>query len=114
MGPAGAGHRNRLEKKPHDMNLDLITRELPALFCALFVCILFLQSGLDKAFDWGGNLSFLKEHFSKTFLAGTVPIMLATITVMELVTGLLAGVGIVYFVLTGSLNVLFCASVGAW
>ena len=93
------------------MNFDLITRELPALFCALFVCILFLQSGLDKAFDWGGNLSFLKEHFSKTFVAGMVPIMLATITVMELVTGLLAAAGIAYFFLTGSLIIIFYASV---
>jgi hypothetical protein len=93
------------------MNFDALVKELPALFCALFVCILFIQSGLDKAFDWSGNLSFLKDHFSKTPLAGMVPLMLAAITVMELVTGLLAGAGIVYLLLTGSLAVLFYASV---
>jgi hypothetical protein len=93
------------------MNFDVIMRELPALFCGLFVCILFIQSGLDKTLDWNGNLSFLKGHFSKTFLAGMVPMMLATITVMELVTGLLAGAGIVYYLVTGSLAILFYASV---
>lgn len=106
-----AARPTRYGRKPRDMDLDLIVRELPALFCALFVCILFLQSGLDKALDWGGNLSFLKEHFSKTFIAGTVPMMLAAITVLELITGLLAGVGIVFYLMTGSLNVVFYASV---
>ncbi len=93
------------------MNFDAIARDLPALFCALFVSILFLQSGLDKLLDWGGNLSFLKDHFSKTFLAGTVPMMLATITVMELVTGLLAAAGILYCLATGSLVIVFYAAV---
>jgi hypothetical protein len=89
---------------------DLIAN-LPALFSALLVAILFIQSGLDKVFDWKGNLSWLTGHFSKTFLAGTVPMMLATITVMELATGFLAIAGIAYFIAAGSLALIFCASV---
>ena len=93
------------------MALDQLLRNLPALFAALVVAILFIQSGLDKVFDWKGNLGFLTEHFSKTFVASMVPMMLATITVMELATGFLAAAGIIYFLVTGSLAVIFWASV---
>ncbi len=93
------------------MNIEEIGRNLPALFGALLVGILFIQSGLDKVFDWKGNLEWLTGHFSKTFLRGTVAPMLAMITVMEVVTGFLSVVGIFYFVVTGSLTLIFYASV---
>ena len=93
------------------MQLEELGRNLPALFGALLVSILFIQSGLDKVFDWKGNLEWLTGHFSKTFLAGMVPMMVATITLMELATGFLSAAGIVYFLLTGSLTVIFAASV---
>jgi hypothetical protein len=92
------------------MTLDEIGRNLPALFSALLVSILFIQSGLDKVFDWKGNLEWLTGHFSKTFLGGMVPMMLGTITLMELATGFLSAVGIVYFLITGSLNLIFYAA----
>ena len=90
--------------------IDQILKNLPALFASLLVAILFIQSGLDKVFDWKGNLEFITGHFSKTFLAPTVPMMLATITVMELATGFLGAAGIIYFIATGSLAVIFWAS----
>ena len=93
------------------MELENIGKNLPALFSALLVAILFIQSGLDKVFDWKGNLEWLTGHFSKTFLRGTVPPMLATITVMELATGFLSAAGIVYFLVTNSGNLIFYASV---
>jgi hypothetical protein len=92
------------------MQIDQIARDLPVLFCALFVAILFLQSGLDKVFDWKGNLSWLTGHFSKTFLAKMVPIMFVTITVMELATGVFAAAGIFYYVTVGSLIIVFVAA----
>lgn len=91
--------------------LNEILRHFPALATALFVAILFIQSGLDKAFDWKGNLGWLNGHFSKTFLAPTVPMLLATITAMEVVTGFLALAGIVYFLVTGSTVLMFWAGV---
>lgn len=93
------------------IKFEMITANLPAVFAALLVSILFIQSGLDKVIDWKGNLSFLKDHFSQTFLASTVPPMLATITLMELVTGFLAATGIFYFLATGSLIIIFYASI---
>ncbi len=93
------------------MTFDEITKNLPALFAALFTAILFVQSGMDKVLDWKGNLEWLKGHFSKTPLAGMVPMMLAAITLMELTTGLVAAAGIVSFFLTASLKVIFYSGV---
>ena len=93
------------------MPIDQITKNLPAILCALFVAILFIQSGLDKVFDWKGNLGWLTGHFSKTFLAGTVPIMLGTITLLEIATGLLSAAGIIYFLAVGSLGIVFVGAV---
>lgn len=93
------------------MNLEAIAKNLPALFAALMVSILFIQSGLDKVFDWKGNVAWLTGHFSKTFLSRFVWLMLAQITVMELVTGFLAAAGIVYFLAAGSTILIFYASI---
>jgi len=89
--------------------MDAIIKNLPALLAAAFVAVLFIQSGLDKVFDWKGNLEWLTGHFSKTFVAGTVPVMLAMITAMEIATGFLAAAGVVYFLATGSSAVMFAA-----
>lgn len=93
------------------MQFDLFVKDLPVLFAALFTAILFIQSGLDKVLDWKGNLSWLTDHFSKTFVSGMVPLMLAKITALELITGVGSAAGIVYFVLTGSNLVIFYSSI---
>jgi uncharacterized membrane protein YfcA len=93
------------------MQMDVILKNLPTLFAALFVAILFIQSGIDKVFDWTGNLGWLTGHFSKTFLAPFVPVMLATITLLELATGLAAAAGIIYFLAVRSNVVIFIASI---
>ena len=86
-------------------------QHLPALFAALFVAILFIQSGLDKVFDWKGNVEWLTGHFSKTFLAPFTKIMVAKITVLELLTGITAAAGILYYFAAGSMIVIFYASI---
>jgi len=93
------------------MNIDAILKNLPALFAALLVAILFIQSGVDKVVDWKGNFEFLKGHFAKSVLAPMVLPMLATITVLELVTGFLSAAGIIYFLTGGSLTLIFYAAV---
>jgi hypothetical protein len=93
------------------MHLDELIKNLPALFGGLFLAILFIQSGLDKVFDWKGNLGWLTGHFEKTFIGGMVPVMLGTITASELATGFLSAAGIIYFLVVGSSAVIFWASV---
>jgi uncharacterized membrane protein YphA (DoxX/SURF4 family) len=91
--------------------MDQILKNFPALITAVFVAILFIQSGLDKVFDWKGNLGWLNGHFSKTPLASMVPMMLATITLLEVATGLLALAGVIYFLVVGSTVVIFSSGV---
>jgi hypothetical protein len=93
------------------MNLSTILQNLPALFSALLIAILFIQSGLDKVFDFKGNLEWLTGHFSKTFLRGMVFPMVVSITVLELATGFLAAAGLIYFFVAGSLVLIFYAAV---
>ncbi len=54
---------------------------------AAMVAILFLQSGLDKVFNWKGNKEWLTGHFAQSPLKGSVPLLLPVITLMELAAG---------------------------
>lgn len=74
---------------------------LPLLIAAFF-SIVFLQSAIDKIIDWKGNLAWLKGHFEKTPLKGMVPVLLGTVTVFELIAGLLSVVGAIYFLINQS------------
>jgi hypothetical protein len=58
-----------------------------------FLAILFLQSGIDKIVDRRGNLDWLKGHFAKSPLAGFVPALVTIITLFEVASGILSGVG---------------------
>lgn len=65
----------------------------------LFILITFLQSGIDKATDWKGNTGWLKEHFKGTFMGGMVPLNVGIIMVLEIITGVLAVLGIIWILL---------------
>lgn len=68
-----------------------------------YLAITFLQSGLDKVFDWKGNLGWQTQFFSKVpVLRSQVKPMLLTLTVLEVATGALCAAGIVALVATGS------------
>ena len=60
-----------------------------SLFCVyVFFIILFLQSGLDKIFNWKAELNWIKPHFSKTIFKSFVPTLLFTLMLLEISTGL--------------------------
>jgi len=65
------------------------------LLVTLYSAALFLQSGFDKAFDYSGNRAFINGMFQKTILKPLVPMLMPTITVLEVAAGLfsLAGAG---------------------
>lgn len=79
-------------------------------FTGIFFGILFIQSALDKVFNWKKELAFNKEHFSKTFLKALTPLMFVTLTVMELASGLLSAAGLFMLYRTGETTIPFCAS----
>ncbi|WNG14407.1 DoxX family protein [Cystobacter fuscus] len=84
---------------------NLFSLWLVQILCALFLAITFLQSGLDKVIDWKGNLGWLTGHFAKSPLRGVVPLLLATLTVLELAAGALSAAGVVFLVLSGATRV---------
>jgi uncharacterized membrane protein YphA (DoxX/SURF4 family) len=93
------------------MKLAEILAHLPLIFAALFVAILFTQSGLDKVFNYKGNLEWLTGHFEKSILRGQVPFMLPVVTVLEIAAGLGTAIGLVYFLFTGVSTVIFYSSI---
>ena len=62
--------------------ISLTVEYVMQLVVTAFLAALFLQSGLDKLFDWRGNIQYLTEHFAKSFLSPFVPPMLTVITVL--------------------------------
>src|SRR5437899_7751069 len=80
-------------------------------FTAAFFAILFLQSGIDKIVDRRGNLEWLKGHFAKSALAGVVPAMLTTITILELAAGILSAIGCLFVLLSRDSTVAFYGAI---
>lgn len=74
---------------------------LMQLLFSLMVAILFIQSGLDKVFNWKGEKDFYTSHFKDSLLNGTVPILMPVITISELAAGFLSGIGLLVALFTG-------------
>lgn len=72
------------------------------ILCMVFLTVLFLQSGLDKAFNYQGNYKYLQEHFSKSPLKNTVSILFPAITVLEVLAGIFSLAGLFMFFIDGS------------
>ena len=66
---------------------------ITSILILIFLAITFLQSGYDKLFYWKDNVDWLKGHFSKTPLKNQVPLALANILILELISGVLCIVG---------------------
>jgi len=66
------------------------------ILISALLAILFLQSGIDKVTDWKGNLGWLTGHFGNSPLKNMVPLLLGTITIFEIASGVLSAVGIVF------------------
>jgi len=81
------------------------------LLVSAFLAILFLQSGIDKIVDRQGNLSWLTGHFSKSPLAGMVPLLFGALTIVELAAGALSGIGLLALLLTHNPTIAFYGAV---
>ena len=83
-----------------------VTRLLQMLVTA-FLAILFLQSGIDKVVDRRGNLEWLKGHFAKSPLAKMVPLLVTSITILELAAGGLSAIGCALVLIKGDSSFAF-------
>lgn len=88
----------------------IVGARLIQALAALFLAILFLQSGLDKVIDRRGNLDYLTEHFSKSPLASTVGPMFGMITLLEVTAGALNAIGCLMIVIGRGPLVAFCGA----
>jgi hypothetical protein len=84
---------------------------LMQIFASAFLAILFLQSGIDKIADRGGNFEWLKGHFAKSPLAGIVPALLIGITILEVAAGALSAVGCVLVILLKDSTIAFYGAI---
>ncbi len=84
------------------MGIFVDDMDLVFIAIGIFWMLLFLQSGLDKIFDWKGNVGWLKGHFSKSFLSGIVTPMLVFLAIVEILAGLACGAGVFQVVISGS------------
>lgn len=71
----------------------------PRLVCevlvAAFLAALFLQSGLDKVFDFQGNFTYQRTYFAKTPFRTLIGLLFPILLMMEVVSGVLCAAGAV-------------------
>jgi diacylglycerol kinase len=84
---------------------------LMQILVTALLAILFLQSGIDKIVERRGNLEWLKGHFAKSPLAGSVPALLTAITILEVAAGVLSALGCVLVLVMRDSTVAFCGAV---
>lgn len=83
------------------------------ILTAVFLAVLFLQSGLDKVTDRKGNLEWLTGHFAKSPLRSVVSPMLGAITLLELAAGGLSLAGAAQIVLGATTLAFWGATLAA-
>lgn len=84
---------------------------LVAILILAMLCIVFLQSGLDKVTDRKGNLEWLKAHFANSLFKNIVAFNLTVITILELLSGITALIGIICLLSTGAIEVALYSGV---
>jgi len=77
----------------------------------IFLAITFLQSGMDKMLDWKGNLGFIRGHFSKTVFKDYMAGLLGAAMVLEMLSGILGGVGAIQLIIDGKSSIGFLGAV---
>ena len=81
------------------------------LFVSAFFAILFLQSGIDKIVDRGGNLSWLSGHFAKSPLGGMVPLLFGILTILEIAAGAVSAIGFFFVLIQRNSTIAFYGAI---
>jgi len=80
----------------------MIPENIAFLFVLAFFLIVFIQSGVDKIVDYRGNLAFLKDLFKAFFSPPLITLALVSVTILEVISGVLCLIGICDFILNDS------------
>ena len=89
-----------------DTILNIEIMHIIQLLIAIFIAICLLQSGADKIIDFQGNKEYFSEHFANSPLHKFDSLLLVSLTILELSGGLLAIIGIMQFILSGTTDIL--------
>ena len=88
-----------------------MTTHAAQILVLLLIAITFLQSGYDKLKDWNGNVEWLNGHFKDSFFGNKVKPALATILVLEIISGVMALAGIIQLIKNDQTTLGFYAEV---
>ncbi|WP_435135596.1 DoxX family protein [Formosa sp. A9] len=77
----------------------------------IFLFITFLMSFLDKITDWNGNILFLKDYFSKSWLRRIIPLILVKVVIFEAITTILCALGIYEIIAAKTTTLALMASI---
>ena len=88
------------------LSYEILLLNLIQSLIGIFISIALLQSGMDKVFDYKGNLSWLTDHFSNSILKDNVSLLLLTITIIELLSGFLLFLGALINILISNSELL--------
>ena len=80
----------------------MIPEKVAFILVLVFFLIVFIQSGLDKIFNYKGNLNFLKDLLKIYFSPTLIELALISVTILELTSGILCLIGIINFVFNDS------------
>jgi len=61
----------------------------------IFLSITFLQTGLDKVYNFKGNKDYFVDHFKGTLLEKSIPLLFPLIIGQELLAGILSSIGVI-------------------
>lgn len=93
--------------------METLLNNVTELLLLLFLVITFLQSGIDKITDWKGNLNWLKGHFAETPFKNSVPILLGTVLITEIMAGILCLIGGFQILLSGDASLAFYGAIAS-
>lgn len=77
----------------------------------IFLFITFLMSFLDKITDWNGNILFLKDYFSKSWLHRFIPLILVKVVIFEAIITILCAFGIYEIISAKATTLALMASI---
>ncbi len=90
-------------------NMEFIIDQIPLIFILAFLSIVFIQSAMDKIFNWKGNLEFTASTLTSKFPPRLVRFALLNVLLLEFAGGF-GSLGGVVEIMVGSS--LFMAKIG--
>lgn len=72
----------------------MVPEKITFILVLAFFSIVFIQSGVDKVFDYKGNLSFLNDLLGGFFSRPLITFALISVTILELTSGTMCLIGI--------------------